>query len=595
MNRQAFTLIELLAVIVILAIIALIAVPIVINIINDSKKESLQRSIDLYIDTIQKRITQENLKIKYNPDSCEIQEDGNLICYEDGVELLTADGTSLLKIDIKGTKPKSGRLVLSNGKIIASNNINISHLTYEYDIDGNIIQIPSNPGLYDSNYKLVATWDELVNNYDVNIERDWDDSSSEDDDLWIYNVDNPESKTWTHIQNSNEKLRKGKILVLPSNITKIGTLAFYRATLLEKIIIPDSVISIKSSAFFRCSNLKSIIIPNTIVDIELATFGYCENLTSIIIPDSVTSIGFSAFWGCSNLKKVTFEHKKGWYLGYSKIDVTDPSKNAANLIDPNKDYRIKRPYGLYDDNDNLLLYWDNLVQNYGLQVTDGELKQGLKNILQNNENLSNATKLLISPKVNTIGEYAFYECTSLKNIILPNSVTSIGTLAFSRSGITNITIPNSVTNISFSSFNNSSSLKNIMFEKNSKLTTIDIDMLSGTNITSITIPANVTDIMSGEYSGDKLMTIKFEKGSKLTEIVPNMFANNTYITSIEIPENVDYIESYAFEGCDNLTSVIFKNQKGWIVDGEPINVENSNLNATRLKETYLDSEWERNE
>ena len=79
--KKGFTLIELLAVIVILAIIALIAVPIVLNIINDSKNESLQRSIDLYIDTVQKRITQENMKVKYDPERCDILENGNIKCY----------------------------------------------------------------------------------------------------------------------------------------------------------------------------------------------------------------------------------------------------------------------------------------------------------------------------------------------------------------------------------------------------------------------------------------------------------------------------------------------------------------------------------
>ena len=61
--KKGFTLIELLAVIVILTIIALIAVPVVLNIINDSKKESIQRSIDLYMDAVQKRITKKYIRI----------------------------------------------------------------------------------------------------------------------------------------------------------------------------------------------------------------------------------------------------------------------------------------------------------------------------------------------------------------------------------------------------------------------------------------------------------------------------------------------------------------------------------------------------
>lgn len=60
--RKGFTLIELLAVIVILSIIALIAVPIVINIINDAKEESLKRSIDLYAKAVENAVVDYQIK-----------------------------------------------------------------------------------------------------------------------------------------------------------------------------------------------------------------------------------------------------------------------------------------------------------------------------------------------------------------------------------------------------------------------------------------------------------------------------------------------------------------------------------------------------
>ncbi len=67
MKRNGFTLIELLAVIVILAIIALIAVPIILNIIGDAKKESLERSKELYIDAVENAIVKENFTSEFNP------------------------------------------------------------------------------------------------------------------------------------------------------------------------------------------------------------------------------------------------------------------------------------------------------------------------------------------------------------------------------------------------------------------------------------------------------------------------------------------------------------------------------------------------
>ena len=104
--KKGFTLIELLAVIVILAIISLIAVPILINIINDSKKESLQRSIDLYMDTVEQAIHKKQLSSpNFNPSTCSIQSNGDLLC-----------GTETIEVDVKGTKPTNGTITISNNK-----------------------------------------------------------------------------------------------------------------------------------------------------------------------------------------------------------------------------------------------------------------------------------------------------------------------------------------------------------------------------------------------------------------------------------------------------------------------------------------------
>ena len=107
LTTLGFTLIELLAVIVILAIIALIAVPIVVNIINDSKKESQQRSIDLYVDHVQKAITKYQMTHPdFNPKECTIED-----------KKLTCDGTEI-QVEMKGQTPESGTITFnSNNKL----------------------------------------------------------------------------------------------------------------------------------------------------------------------------------------------------------------------------------------------------------------------------------------------------------------------------------------------------------------------------------------------------------------------------------------------------------------------------------------------
>ena len=123
--RRGFTLIELLAVIVILAIISSIAIPIVINIINDSKKESLQRSIELYIDHAQKAITKYQMTHPdFNPKECTIED-----------KKLTCDGTEI-QVEMKGQTPESGTITIVDNK-----------LYYDVTLEGKkyVLEVPPTP------------------------------------------------------------------------------------------------------------------------------------------------------------------------------------------------------------------------------------------------------------------------------------------------------------------------------------------------------------------------------------------------------------------------------------------------------------------
>ena len=135
MRNKGFTLIELLAVIVILAIIALIAVPIVVNIINDSKKESISRSVDLYIDHVQKVLAKEQMtNPTYTPDTCEIQ-DGDLKCFKGEEELTTSNGTKILKVEMNGKKPSNGTIKINNNKI-SYKNVLLENIYHHMDEEG---------------------------------------------------------------------------------------------------------------------------------------------------------------------------------------------------------------------------------------------------------------------------------------------------------------------------------------------------------------------------------------------------------------------------------------------------------------------------
>ena len=109
MKRRGFTLIELLAVIVILAIIALIATPIVMNVIEKSKKGAAERSAENYIDAVETKVATERLDNKIIEGTYTIDDNGNL----------TGNGlTEPLIIEMSGTKPTDGSVTIENGQVV---------------------------------------------------------------------------------------------------------------------------------------------------------------------------------------------------------------------------------------------------------------------------------------------------------------------------------------------------------------------------------------------------------------------------------------------------------------------------------------------
>ncbi len=155
----------------------------------------------------------------------------------------------------------------------------------------------------------------------------------------------------------------------------------------------------------------------------------------------------------------------------------------------------------------------------------------------------------------TIGEKAFYWCTGLTSVTIPNSVTSIVDDAFSHcSGLTSVTIPNSVTNIGNRAFEVCTGLTSVTIPNS--VTSIGWSaFLYCTGLTSLTIPNSVTSIESYAFSGCTSLTFVTIPNS-VTSIGDDAFYGCTGLTSLTIPNSVTSIGNNAFYGCTGLTSVI---------------------------------------
>ena len=172
-----------------------------------------------------------------------------------------------------------------------------------------------------------------------------------------------------------------------TGLTSIGEYAFEECSNLTSITIPNSVTSIGSYAFSGCSGLTSVTIPNSVTFISSYAFSYCSGLTSVTIPNSVTSIGDDAFWGCSGLTSITIPNS-----------VTSIGMYAFSGT------------GWYNNQANGLLYLDKWLLGYKGDKPVGEIK--------------------IAEDTKGIADYAFYGCSGLTSVTIPNNVTTIGNDAF---------------------------------------------------------------------------------------------------------------------------------------------------------------------
>lgn len=324
---------------------------------------------------------------------------------------------------------------------------------------------------------------------------------------------------------------------------------------IETVVISDGAESIGEYAFFECTGLKNVTIPSTVKTINEGAFYKCSGLTSpqpeksddeivdsITIPYGVTSIGDEVFAHCTGLKKVT---------------IPGSVKSIGERA--------------FSD----------------CHISTEESEDGTERGLE---------KVVIENGTETIGKEAFNGCKKLNDIILPDSVTSIGETAFQYTGLYNdwfdgnedvlyinnhlisvyqgtanecniksgtktiadsaffacgslpgITIPDSVTSIGNRAFKDCNSLKSITIPK--RVTTIgNCAFYTCYDLQSIEV-----DSGNPEYCSENGVLYNKEK----TEII--RFPKEKTEVSFAIPKSVTKIADGAFEYCKNLTNVTIPN------------------------------------
>ena len=434
-------------------------------------------------------------------------------------------------------------------------------------------------GLYDANDTMVYSWQELLDNG------------------YLTNTNGQLNK------GSNLSSLGGK-LVISEDVTSIysGSYSsrgvFANCTNFTEIDIPESVTSIGGYAFYGCSGLTKVTIPNSVTTIGTYAFYNCSNLTEITIPENLSTLNTYTFYNCKGVTKLFFNaiNMPDLASSNSVFQYLGQSGNGVEVI-----------FGSKVEHIPAYLFYPSLTSSYApkiISITMGNSVVSIGNYMLYYG--SELTSLTLSKNLQSVQSYSFYSLSNstLKTlyflgtlsewvqldlgnsnpivyaenfylaggeqipdeVIIEEGITKIAQRCLQgRSNITKIVIPSTVTSIGSYAFNKCSNLKELYWNaisvsdlssysrifNNCGTAESPFRVVFGDQVT--TIPANLffDDVHLGELP--KINEIIL--GKNVRSIGDHAFYRCQLITELRLPEKLESIGSLSFESCSGLTSI----------------------------------------
>lgn len=302
-----------------------------------------------------------------------------------------------------------------------------------------------------------------------------------------------------NMEESNEKfVYFGGGMVVPKDITHarvhpsvtiIPEKAFHMCGNLVEVELCEGLLEIREEAFYKCKSLQHISIPSTVTVIPKSTFFQCIKLEKVELNDGLLEIGNHAFYWCSALKQVDIP---------SSVTIIDESAFTCCK-----------------------------------QLEEIKLSEGLVEIRKS----------------------AFFCCESLKVVSkIPSTVTNIGVGAFERcSKLVGLELCEGLLEVSRYTFSHAESFKHIIIP--SSVTSIGSGVFCETALTSLHLSDGIESIGEGLFKESKL--VKFRLPPQITTVPKDMFEKCSSLFSLEVSKSATHIGVGAFSHCCSLRNMAF--------------------------------------
>lgn len=376
-------------------------------------------------------------------------------------------------------------------------------------------------------------------------------------------------------------------IVMPDDITVIGTGAFKGCANLVSASISEKVTNIKSSAFEGCSQLESVVFPQNITELgslsfkgckALKTFTFpkvtsladeilsgCDALVSVTIPETVTAVGSLVFAGCIKLAEIHVAASLPPDIGWSWQPFQNVDKNTCKLFIPAgslASYNSAKEWGDFTnkieeagevepkivevaeagtlstfisvDEKNVI---KDLTVIGNLNGTDIRFIREMAGRTYDNKECAGSLEILDLSQANIVegGEPYFYMYSDFytKN-------DEFSTYFFKGCKLKTVVFPLSLKVVGNAAFSECYNLSGKIVIPEG-VTTVGVSSFEATAIESVELPSSLVTVTDGAMAIDAIGAHAFENCRSLREI--------------NIPESITTIQTSVFSGCSSLTTI----------------------------------------